>query len=206
MSLARAFLSTIGIREPSVSSILITPPAIEPLTVAEAKAYLRVETADDDTVIAALIAAARLHVEAQTQTALITQGRRLVLDCWPERGRITVRPGPLQALTAARVFDFDGHVRAVDTQGFAPDAASSMLAFMPWTVPLPTRIAAGIELDVTVGFGDAASDVPEPLRQAMRMFVAHWYDNRGLIAAGTRTVALPSAAATLIAPYRMLAL
>ena len=187
-------------------SILIMPPAVEPLTLAEAKAYLRVEADDDDTVIAALIAAARLHVEAQTQTALITQGRRLVLDCWPERGRIPVRPGPLQALVAARVFDFDGHVRVIDTQSFVPDTGSSILAFMPWAVPLPTRIAAGIELDVTVGFGDAASDVPEPLRQAMRLFIAHWYDNRGLIAAGTHAVALPSAAATLIAPYRMLSL
>jgi len=187
-------------------SILITPPVVEPLTLAEAKSYLRVETDDDDTVIAALIAAARLHVEAQTQTALITQGRRLVLDCWTERGRIPVRPGPLQALVAARVFDFDGHVRVIETQSFVPDTGSSILAFMPWAVPLPTRIAAGIELDVTVGFGDAASDVPEPLRQAMRLFIAHWYDNRGLIAAGTHAVALPSAAATLIAPYRMLSL
>lgn len=189
-----------------MSSILITSPAVEPLSLAEAKAYLRVETDDDDALIGALIAAARLQVEAQTQTALITQGRRLSLDCWPQRGRIAVRPGPLKSLTAARVFDFDGHERSVDPQHFVIDAGASVLAFVAWAMPAPTRIAAGIELDVTVGFGDAAGDVPEPLRQAMRLFIAHWYENRGLIAAGAQAVALPAGAAALLAPYRMLSL
>ena len=45
---------------------------------------------------------------------------------------------------------------------------------------LPARLAAGIELDVTVGYGDAAVDVPEALRQAICLLTAHWYENRGL--------------------------
>jgi uncharacterized phiE125 gp8 family phage protein len=72
-------------------------------------------------------------------------------------------------------------------------------------MPQPGRLAAGIELDVTVGYGDAATDVPEPLRQAVRLLVAHWYENRGLAAIGTVTV-LPTTVAALIAPYRMLSL
>jgi uncharacterized phiE125 gp8 family phage protein len=193
-------------KEICMSSILIAPPAIEPLTLEEAKAYLRVETNDDDLLIGALISAARLQVEAQTQTCLITQMRRLVLDCWPQRGRIAVRPGPLKALTAARVLDFDGHARSVDPQDFVIDSGRSMIAFMPWAMPMPTRIAAGIELDVTIGFGEVAADVPEPLRQTMRLFVAHWYENRGLIVAGTQVATLPASANALLAPYRMLAL
>ena len=186
-------------------SILLTPPAVEPLSLAEAKAFLRVETADDDPLIAALIAAGRIHIERQAGLALITQSWRLVLDCWPANGRIAVRPAPLRALAAARVFDFDGEARAVDLQAFVTDASASTLAFVPWTLPMPTRIAAGIELDVTVGHGDAASDVPEPLRQAIRLFVAHWYENRGGIA-GSQAAPLPPNAAALIAPYRVLTL
>ena len=56
-----------------MSSILLTAPAAEPLTLDEARAFLRVEYHDDDAVIAALIAGARLHIEAQTRRALITQ-------------------------------------------------------------------------------------------------------------------------------------
>ncbi len=124
-----------------MASILLTPPAAEPLSLAEAKAFLRLETADDDPLIAAFISAARLHVETQTGLALITQSWRMVLDCWPANGRIAVRPAPLQALTAARVFDFDGEVRTIDAQAFVPDLSTSTLSFLPWALPMPTRIA-----------------------------------------------------------------
>jgi uncharacterized phiE125 gp8 family phage protein len=185
-----------------LSSILLSPPAVEPLSLAEAKAFLRVETAEDDALIAALVAAARLHVEARSGLALISQSWRLLLDCWPQNGRVTVRPAPLKALIAARVLDFDGAARALDAQAFVSDAGASTLSFMPWTLPVPTRLAAGIEIDVTVGFGDTPSDVPEPLRQAIRLLAAHWYENRAAIAGEAGTPLAPGAAA-LIAPYRM---
>jgi uncharacterized phiE125 gp8 family phage protein len=186
-------------------SILLTAPAVEPVSLDEAKAHLRVEHNDDDETIAALVAGARIHVEAQTRRALITQGWRISADAWPRDGRFAVRPAPLQRLDAARVFEADGNALAVDTQAFVPDLANSVLAFAPWALPAPGRLAAGIELDVTSGYGDAAVDAPEPLRQAIRLLTAHWYENRGLAALGTVTV-LPSTVAALIAPYRVLAL
>ena len=82
-----------------------------------------------------------------------------------------MRPGPLKALNAARVYDCHGQPQTIDTQAFVPDHGASTLAFMPWIMPVPGRIAAGIELDVTVGFGNAVADVPEPLRQAIRLLV-----------------------------------
>jgi uncharacterized phiE125 gp8 family phage protein len=185
-----------------MSSVLLTAPAAEPLSLAEAKAFLRVETADDDALIAALIAAARLHVETRAGLALIAQEWRMVFDRWQDNGRITVRPAPLVVLIAARVIDFDGEARALDTQAFVPDRARSMLAFMPWTLPVPTRLVAGIELDVKVGFGETASDVPEPLRQAIRLLTAHWYENRGAVASEAGAP-LPRDAAALIATYRV---
>ena len=189
-----------------MTSILLIAPEIEPLSLEEAKTFLRVETSDDDGLIAALIAAARLHIESQTQLALITQSWRLAFDCWPRHGRIAVRPGPLKAVNAARVFDLGDNARAVDTRAFVPDFGASVLAFMPWSVPRTTRFAAGIEIDVTVGFGNAATDVPEPLRHAIRQLVAHWYDNRGLIAADAESAIMPASVAALVAPYRMLSL
>ena len=91
------------------------------------------------------------------------------------------------------------------SQSFVLDLGGSALTFAPWALPAPGRLALGIELDVVVGYGDAAVDVPEPLRQAIRLLIAHWYENRGLAALGTVTV-LPTTVAALIAPYRMLSL
>jgi uncharacterized phiE125 gp8 family phage protein len=188
-----------------MSSLLLTAPAVEPLSLDEAKAFLRVEHNDDDEVIAGLAAASRIHVEVQTRRALITQSWRISADCWPEDGRLPVRPAPLQELTAARVYDFDGNARIIDTQAFVPDRAASLLAFAPWALPQPGRLAAGIELDVTVGYGDTAIDVPESLRQAIRLLIGHWYESRGLAVLGTVTV-LPTTVAALIAPYRTVSL
>jgi uncharacterized phiE125 gp8 family phage protein len=190
-----------------MASILLTAPAVEPISLDEAKAYLRVEVTDDDELIAALIAGARIHVEAQTRRALITQGWRLVLDAWPDDGRIQVWPAPLQTLTAARVYDLDNNASSVDTGAFVADLAASELVFAPWALAQPQRIAAGIEIDVVCGYGAAATNVPEPLRQAIRLLIAHWYENRGLVEGGITGVAvLPQTVAALLAPYRMVSL
>jgi uncharacterized phiE125 gp8 family phage protein len=189
-----------------MSALLLTPPAIEPVSLAEAKAWLRVDHDDDDDVITALIAGSRIHVEAQTRRALITQSWRLSFDGWPADGRIDVRPAPLKALSAVRVYDAAGVTHDVDLQAFVLDKANASLAFAPWALPAPERIVAGIELDVAVGYGDAAVDVPEPLRQAIRLLVAHWYENRGVVSTATNVAVLPSSVTALLAPYRMVTL
>ena len=184
-----------------MSSILLSGPVVEPISLDDAKAFLKVETADDDDAIAALIAGARVHVEAQTRRALLTQSWRLVRDAWPGDGRIAVVPAPLQALTAARVYTLDGSTQAIDAA-----AAPAILAFGASPPPAPGRMTAGIELDVRAGYGDAADAVPPDLRQAIRMLLAHWYENRGMIAAGGAVALLPRSVAALIAPYRVLSL
>jgi len=186
-----------------MASILLTAPAVEPLSLNDAKAFLRVEHDAEDDFIVALVAAARLQVEAHTRRALIAQTWRLTLDRWPEDGRLTVRPAPLRDLVAARVYDANNVAHTLDLQAFVIDTAASALAFAPWGLAAPGRTSAGIELDVSVGYGEGAADVPEPLRQAIRLMVAHGYEHRG---GGTAAALLPSMVAALIAPYRMLSL
>lgn len=60
-----------------MAAILLTPPAIEPLTLAEAKLYLRVAHEDDDGLITSLIAAARSHVDPQARFMLIEARERI---------------------------------------------------------------------------------------------------------------------------------
>ncbi|CAN5417053.1 hypothetical protein BH11PSE4_BH11PSE4_25640 [soil metagenome] len=187
-------------------SILVVAPAAEPLSVAEAKAFLRVAHDDDDALIASLIAAARHQVEALTRCGLLSQTWRIVRDRWPAGGRIKPLLGPLRNVTAARVFDAAGVSSAIDPQTFVVDIAAGVIAAPCWALPQPGRAVAGIELDVEIGFGAEAADVPAPLRQALRMLVAHWYDNRGLAAIGGTVAMLPAGVHALIAGYRVPAL
>jgi uncharacterized phiE125 gp8 family phage protein len=144
----------------------------------------------------------------QTRRALITQSWRLVRDAWPEAARISVVPVPLRALSAARVYKIDGTTQAIGPSAFVVDAASApaVLSFTPGALPLPGRAIAGIELDISAGYGDAPANVPEPLRQAIRLLLAHWYENRRIIAATGEVAALPATVAALIAPFKVLSL
>ncbi len=191
-----------------MSSILLSAPAAEPITLAEAKTYLRIDHDDEDGEIAALIAGARAHVENATRRALITQSWRISRDTWPVDGRLVLMPAPVQQLTAARIVRLDNSAQAIDVSAFTLDraAAPAILGFCPGALPISDRPVAGIELDFTAGYGDAADDVPAPLRQAIRLLLAHWYENRGLAAIGHEATPLPHTVAALIAPYRVLTL
>ncbi len=61
-------------------------------------------------------------------------------------------------------------------------------------------------IDVEAGYGTTASDVPEPLKQAIRQLLAHWYENRGAGPPDESALRVPATVAALIAPYRVLAL
>jgi uncharacterized phiE125 gp8 family phage protein len=189
-----------------MSAILLTAPAAEPWSVAEAKSFLRVENDDDDVIIGALIAAARNQVEALTRRGLLTQTWRLVLDRWPPDGRIAPKLAPLRSVVAARVYDAANNAIDIDAEQFIVDVAANVIAAPGWSLPPPGRSVAGIELDVEVGFGPNATDVPDVLRHAIRTLVAHWYENRGLVAIGASVAMLPGSVSAMIASYRVLSL
>jgi uncharacterized phiE125 gp8 family phage protein len=184
-------------------AILISPSTSEPLSLAEAKNFLRVEHDADDELIAALIAAARNAVELATRRMLIAQTWRIVLDRWPASGRIASPVNPLRTLAAARVLASDGTPAALDPAAFTLDTASApgVITFERAKVAEPARALAGIELDVTAGHGEAA-DVPPPLVQAIRLLLAQSYEQRDRVAPD----ALPETVARLVAPFRILSL
>ena len=189
-----------------MASIILAGPELEPITLDDAKQFLRVEHDDDDDLIASLIAGARIHIETQTRRALITQNWRLTRDTWPATGCVALLPVPVQTLDAVRVHELDGTSFAPDLSKFTLDKgdAPARLGFIHGAPPEPRWPVAGIEIDITCGYGDP-EDVPEPLRQAIRMLVAHWYENRGIIGEN-HFVPLPQSAAALIASYRVLSL
>jgi uncharacterized phiE125 gp8 family phage protein len=186
-----------------MAAMLLTPPAVEPLTLAEAKAFLRVEHDDEDDLITQLVRAARGHVEAATRRALIRQTWLVSLDEWPRDGRIALPFAPLIEVMAAQVLDGAGSPHTLDLQAFVvvPEAS---LAFVPGTLGAPGRSYSGIVLDIAFGYGSAASDIPEPLRQAVRLLAGHWYENRAM--AGDSVARLPPGLDRLLASFRVLSL
>lgn len=191
-------------------SALVTPPQEEPVTLAELKAQLRLETADEDDFLQGLILAARQHVERLTRLVLVRQFWRVYLDAWPRRQRnwpyqrrVFLGISPVKRVTGILLYDAAGDAQPLDPAFYRLDGARSPAALIiEAPALLPGRQGNGIEIDVEAGFG-AAADVPAPLRQAILRLAALWFEHRhdGDIASLAPT---PPTVDALLAPYRVL--
>lgn len=189
--------------------ILTSGPAAEPVTLAEAKEHLRIETPHEDTLVASLILAARLYVERVLDLALITQSWSLYLDAWPPARNVTLPLGPVAGVTAVRVFDWADGATTISPDLYGVDAASQRARLyrksgIAW--PAPGRDVNGIEIAFTAGFGETGAAVPAPLRQAILLLCAHWYEVREPVLLDQNRLEAPLTVAALLQPYRQVAL
>lgn len=188
-----------------MANILLSGPTVEPITLAEAKAHLRVDASGEDSLIQSLIMASRLHIEAALDLALITQSWRHQRDVWPP-SRVLILPlRPIQSLTAVTLHDDDATSRTLNVGDFVLDGHANP-ARLVWrgngAVPAAGIIANGIEIDIVAGYGDAATDVPQPIRQALLLLIAHWYENREPVEIGATATTIPASVSELLMPYR----
>lgn len=185
--------------------ILTSPPATEPVSLAEAKAHLRVPHADDDAYISTLIIAARRAVEARTGLALINQGWSLWLDRWPDAPVASLGLAPVSALGDIITYGEDATPAIYDPSHYYLDGVSKpgRAVIRPDRLPpLAGRKVNGIEVRFTAGFGSAASAVPQELKQALLLAVAHWFERRGEADGGS----LPLSAVEILARHRIVRL
>ncbi|HEY4124732.1 MAG TPA: head-tail connector protein, partial [Rhizomicrobium sp.] len=177
-----------------------TPPAIEPVTLEEARAHLKVDTADDDTLITALIAAARARAEWHTGRAFITQSWVLWLDCWPERNCVEIPLPPSQAVTNLTTYALDDTAAVLDANLYQVDTASTpaRITLKSPAIAASTRALNAIAIAFNTGYGDAASDVPQAIRTAILEIIADLYANRG-----DTSLDPPQTALAMLAPYRI---
>jgi uncharacterized phiE125 gp8 family phage protein len=176
-------------------------PQIEPITLAEAKLHLRVDGNDEDVLLAALITAARQRAENNIKRAFIYQTWELILD--EAKAEIEIPLPPLHAVTGIKVIAEDGTETVVDDSTYIVDRGAGQ----PGRVRLksgcswPThRNFASFIITFEAGYGDAAENVPGPIREAIKHLIAQAYENRGDTKAEEE---MPAIAATLLWPYRI---
>lgn len=207
---------------------LLSAPALEPVSEAEMMAHLRLGSEQEAGLLHGHIRAARHLVESWTGRALISQSWRWFLDVWPESSAEEwwdgVRPGaitraasrfveipkaPLRSIDSVTLFD-DADQQVVWSAGnYFSDIAGTpgrLVLRNGAVTPRGGRAANAIQISFTCGFGDAPSDVPAPLRQAVLMLAAHYFENREVLT-GTgndRAVVLPMGVQSLLTPYRIM--
>lgn len=184
-----------------MNPIALAGPAVEPVTLADMKAYLRLDSDGEDELVEALIMAGRLAVERATRIQLVEQSWRFRLRAWPVERAVALPFHPLISVEAVRVFPASGLAEVIGPDLYRIDGASEPARLLvESSVPDPGRRADGIEIDVTSGFGATPAAIPGPLILAVQRLVAHWFENRGDDARRAGP-GLPPDALALVAPF-----
>lgn len=195
---------------------LITAPVAEPLTLAEAKAHLRVTSDDDNDYITALIQAVREQAEAYTSRAFVKQVWELSLDAFPASSASAVRiqKPPLISVDSVKYLDADGVEQTWDAANYqvASDLCTTRLLPGPgetWPTVEASRLGAAT-IQFTAGYpGDGNSpesftaNVPQAAKQAMLLMLGTAYAHRETVVTGTIATALPQSAEWLLDPLRV---
>lgn len=189
---------------------LVTPPALDPLSLAEAKAHLRVTSSDEDGLIAGYILAAREYVENQTHLRLITQTLDYTIDDeWPcstvrgyWRNRIEFPVKPVTAVTSITYVDGNGSSQTLASDQYRLRNDGPVHYVEPvYGVTWPTVRCQGAAITVRFVAGGSLSDVPNGIMQAMRLLVAHANENREAVAGGN-FVEVPLGVEGYLSPHR----
>ncbi len=207
---------------------LVTGPATEPITLTEAKLFLKQELGDDDALITALITAARQRAENYTSRAFIAQTWELSLDggplvssldwimenldefpmgrSWrslpPETFFISVPRPPLLSIVSIKYYDSNDSEAIWSSTEYRADTHSEpgrVLLNSGKSWPSGLRPFQSILVTFTAGYGATAADVPEEIKTAIMLTVAHWYENRG-------SEEIPPEAKRLLDHYRVMQL
>lgn len=148
---------------------LVTPPAIEPVSVQEARAALALPSSVPDTTISAALIAARQSIEGPNGylcRALITQTWDLTLDCAPAVSVVLPLP-PAQSVVSVDTWDGGGWVEFPDTEyRLSKGIPDFVLPRSGWPSGTGSR---SFRVRYVTGYGNAPADVPQAIRQAIIM-------------------------------------
>lgn len=173
----------------------ITQPANEPITLAEAKAHLRLTHDDEDLLVSAMISAARTACEDRLQRTLITSNWRLTLPGFPPV--IYLAMGDVQSVTAVSYTDPDGTIQTLSPSAYQLARSNGRSVLVPaprqsWPAT-QAGVVEAVSVEYAAGYGDAAASVPAPLKAWILLALGDLFENRQATSIGNTVNPLPFA-------------
>lgn len=166
----------------------VSLPASEPITLAEAKLFLRVDGTEDDALITDIISAVREVAEQHLRASLVTQSWMLAFDdAAPEKTELSM--GPVVSVTSVKLVQADASESVMSASLYHLSSTRDVLVFDQ------AALAHRVEITYAAGYGDA-TDIPQPIRQGMLVHAASLYSQRDL------SEALPPVSKDLYRFYR----
>ncbi len=176
--------------------------------------YKTASETDQDALLDSMITAARIQVENNTNRQLISAQWDVFLDAfpgywdrrldradypeWGDQNEIQIPLGNLISIDSFAYTDTSGVTTSWTVSGTnlllngavqahidtAAEPGKIVLAYAQVWPTVVLKTSNPIAIRFTCGYADAGA-VPEPLKHAIRMLVAHWYENRETTTVGT---------------------
>lgn len=162
---------------------LVTAPTVEPITTRDIKDHLRIDTDVDLEAeeLKTYVSAARAWCELFQNRAYITQTWDWALDRWP-RSPFEIPLPRLQSISSITYYDTDETSADFGSANTIVDTISEPgRVSLAWNKTYPSttlRPINGVIIRFVAGYGDAESNVPNNIKQAIRLLVGHMYENR----------------------------
>lgn len=178
---------------------LVTPPAAEPVTLAEAKAWAKIDTTEDDPLLVVLITTATEAAQEYMRRSIITQTHMLTLDSLPNPLESYLGEGvydlpssvlsgslptsielplpPLVSVESVTTYNTSGTSSVFDAANYYTSGQRLNLnQDAAW--PSDLRARRSCEITYVAGYGDTSSSVPSPIKTAILMHIQSMYDAR----------------------------
>lgn len=205
-----------------VSLKLKTAPTEDPVSVTEAKEYLRVDGSDEDSRILTMIKAATLSLENYCDQKFIEQTwieyhdafpmasakdwwdgtkEMAISEIWSQAREIKLSLGRVVSLVAVKTYADDNVAILMDPSTYQVDTAGDYgrLALRigeTWPTTILRKVN-GVEIEYVVGLAANAAALSQNIKQAVLEFVGHMYEHRG-----DEKMAVPSLCLHLMEPFK----
>lgn len=158
----------------------ITAPSALAVSLADAKAHLKVDHADEDALITLMINAATESAEQAVGRAIMPQAWQLTLDAFPEAFELTRTP--VTGITSVQYTDTDGTLQTLASSAYSLDNASDhsyhyLVPAYSTSWPDTREQVNAVAVQFTCGYA-SAEDVPPGIKSWLLLQVGAMYENR----------------------------
>ncbi len=159
--------------------VTVVPPAAEPISLAQAKQFLRLDEDEVgfDAELGILIAGARGDVEAVTSSRMVLQTVDIAADSFDDLDRLSV--GPVTELVSVAYRDRNGHEQSIPLEdlelfGAVLEQGVRMAPGSRW--PIALRVKGAVRVRVIVGYGENGEGIPDAVRTGLLLQIRALFD------------------------------
>lgn len=160
--------------------IQLTKPANKAVTLEEMKEHLKIDFSDEDVLLESLIDAATLQCEKIQNRVYINRNYKILFSEINEYFHFP-KP-PLVEIISVKLILIDGTNLTVDSSDYLYDPGTYQSQFyfceIDNYISYELKEMNGFEIEFTAGYGLESTDIPEDIKMAIKLLVAHWYQNR----------------------------